>query len=247
MSAWHEDDAFWQTFGPYLFTDERLELARSEADSLIKLLKLDPGAKLLDLCCGTGRHSIEFARRGFAVTGVDRTRYFLDRARKRADDAAVTIEFVQADARAFERAGAFDAAVNLFTSFGYFDDPADDLKVAHNLCSSLKSGGRAVVDILGKEILARDFRQRDWHSSPDGTLFLEERKLVGAWERIESRWILASAGGIKEGAISLRLYSGTELAALLTRAGFATVALFGNVNGAPYDHRAQRLIALARK
>ena len=208
MSAWHEDDAFWETFGPYMFTDERLELARSEVDSLIRLLGLDPGAKVLDLCCGTGRHSIEFARRGFAVTGVDRASYFLDHARKRAADAALPIEFVQADARAFERTGAFDAAVNLFTSFGYFDDPADDLKVARNLCSSLKSGGRAVVDIIGKEVLARNFRERDWHSCPDGTLFLEERKLIGAWERIESRWTLASAAGIKEGAIALRLLLG---------------------------------------
>jgi SAM-dependent methyltransferase len=248
VSAWHEDDAFWETFGPYIFTDDRLKLAPSEVDSLIALLELEPGAKILDLCCGPGRHALEFACRGYAVTGVDRTRSYLDRARNQAASEGLKIELVESDARAFARPDAFDAALNLFTSFGYFDDPADDLKVARNLCASLRAGGKAVVDILGKEPLARRFRERDWSQQPDGTIVLEERKIKGAWERIESRWILVRSDGTKtEGTILLRLYSGTELTALLKQAGFAAVDLYGSVAGSPYDNRAERLIAVARK
>ncbi len=247
MSAWHEDDDFWETFGSYMFTGARLEAARSEVDSLIKLLGLEPGASVLDLCCGPGRHALEFARRGYAVTGVDRTARYLDRARKLAADESLAVELVCSDARAFVRPDAFDAALNLFTSFGYFDDPADDLTVARNLLASLKPGGRLVVDINGKEVLARKFRERDWSRFPDGTLFLEERKLIGAWERVESRWTLVGSNGIKEGGVSVRLYSATELAALLRDAGFGAVTFYGSLAGTPYDHRAERLVALAVK
>jgi len=247
VSAWHEDDDFWETFGPYIFTDARLDAARSEVDSLIKLLGLAPGASILDLCCGPGRHALEFARRGYAVTGVDRTVRYLDRARKLAAGESLPVELVCSDARAFRRPDAFDAALNLFTSFGYFDDPADDLTVARNLCGSLKPGGRLVVDMNGKEVLARIFRQRDWNRFPDGTLFLEERKLIGAWERIESRWTLVRSGGIKEGVTSVRIYAATELAALLRNAGFGAVTFYGSLAGTPYDNRAERLVALATK
>jgi SAM-dependent methyltransferase len=248
VNAWHEDDAFWEAFGPHMFTDDRLKLARSEVDTLIALLKLEPGAKVLDLCCGPGRHALELARRGYAVTGVDRTRSYLDRARNQAAGEGLKVELVQSDARDFVRPAAFDAALNLFTSFGYFEDPADDLKLARNLCASLRAGGKAIVDIIGKEPLAHRFRERDWYQHPDGTIFLEERKIRGAWERIESRWVRVRSDAAKaEGTISLRLYSGTELAALLRQAGFAAVDLHGNLAGSPYDHRAERLIAVARK
>jgi SAM-dependent methyltransferase len=246
--AWHEDDAFWETFGPYMFSDDRLKLASSEVDSLIALLKLEPAATVLDLCCGPGRHALELARRGYAVTGVDRTRAYLDRGRNLAASEGLKIELVQSDARAFVRRDAFDAALNLFTSFGYFGDPADDLKLASNLCASLRAGGKAVVDILGKEPLAHRFRERDWYQHPDGTIFLEERKIKGAWEGIESRWVLVRSDGTKaEGTIFLRLYSGMELAALLRQAGFSAVDLYGSLAGLPYDNRAERLIAVARK
>src|SRR5712692_6870365 len=120
MTEWHEDDEFWESFAPFFFTPDRVDGSTTEADGLIKLLEVAPGSRVLDLCCGVGRHSIALARRGFAVTGVDRTRAFLDRARDTADKAGLAIEWVQEDIRAFKRSNSFDGAINCVTSFGYF-------------------------------------------------------------------------------------------------------------------------------
>jgi SAM-dependent methyltransferase len=247
VTAWHEDDRFWETVTPYLFSRERMELARQQVDQIIKLLDLRPGARVLDMCCGVGRHALDFARRGYAVTGVDRTRAYLDRARARAAAERLEIELVESDARTFKRPRKFDAAVNLFSSFGYFDDAADDLRLAGNVFVSLKSDGRFVIDVLGREVLARVFSERTWTENDDGSFVLEERKPGSAWDRIDSRWILVNRAERKEFTLSLRLYSGQEIASLLKRAGFKNVTLHGNLAGAPYDDRAQRLVAVAKK
>src|ERR1700722_5351753 len=173
MGEWFEDDAFWDNFGPFRFSEERVKAARAEVDAVIALMELPPGAHLLDLPCGVGRHSMEFARRGFQVTAVDRTPRYLDTARNQCAQDGMTIEFVQADMRIFERPNSFEGAINLFTSFGYFVDASDDLMVARNFASSLKPGARLVVDMMGKEVLAGKFRDRDWHRRPDGSLMLE--------------------------------------------------------------------------
>jgi SAM-dependent methyltransferase len=247
MPAWHEDDAFWERFAPFMFTAERIELARADLDGALKLLGVAPGAKILDLCCGIGRHSLELARRGFVVTGVDRTRSYLERARQAAAAETLAVEFIESDMRAFVRLGAFDGAINLFTSFGYFDDPGEDLKVAHNLCESLRSGAGAIIDVLGKEVLARIFTERTWETLPNGWLLLQERKLRSGWDWIDSHHILIAPNDRREYSFGHRLYSGAELAALLRQAGFSEVTLHGSLTGTPYDNHAQRLIALARK
>ena len=82
MAAWHEQDLFWQTVP--LFDREHLEAAPAEVDALISLLGIVSPATVLDLCCGVGRHSLELARHGFQVTGVDRTAAYLQTARGRA-------------------------------------------------------------------------------------------------------------------------------------------------------------------
>jgi len=137
MADWYDDDTFWETFRDYMFNPARLEQARAEVDQLVALLKLGSGVQLLDLCCGIGRHSLEFARRGFMVTGVDRTARYLELARDGAARENLSIEFVHSDMRAFVRREAFNGALSMFTSFGYFEDPADDCALpatSANLC-----------------------------------------------------------------------------------------------------------------
>jgi len=246
MSDWYNDDAFWETFQSYMFTPERIEFARVEVDGMTGLLGIQSGAKILDLCCGAGRHSIEFARRGFDVTGVDRTRAYLDKARSIAATERLSIAFVEADMREFVRPDTFDAAINFFTAFGYFDDPADDLKVARNLCTSLKSGGRLLLDVNGKETLAAKFRARDWSRRGDA-IVLEERRLLDGWKRIESKWTWIRGDERRESTLTLRLYSGAELESILREAGFAKVELYGRLKGTPYDETADRLIAIATR
>src|SRR5262245_53776900 len=249
MGRWHEQDAFWEAVAPFLFPDVRFgSTARQEVDQLVGLLGVGPGARVLDLCCGPGRHALELARRGFAVTAVDRTAAFLERGRRRADAEGLAVEWVHADMRGFRRGGAFDAAINFFTAFGIAEDEEADWRVVRNLCASLRPGGRLVMELAGKEVIARDFRERTWRVGPDGTSFLlEERRVRPGWVWLENRWVLFDAAGRREFDWLLRMYSGVELDALLRRAGFTAVDLYGSLAGTPYDREARRLVAVARK
>jgi SAM-dependent methyltransferase len=243
---WYEDDSFWEAFCGELFSSERLAGTPQEVDQLIELLQLQPGAKVLDLCCGVGRHSLELARRGFEVTGLDRTAEFLDQARRGADAEGLHVDFVQADMRRFCALEEFDAVVNLFTSFGYFEDPYDDKRVVLNAYASLKRGGKLLIELIGKEILARKFQARDWLEH-DGRIVLQERQVSDGWSWMKNRWILFENGQQKEFTFGHRVYSATELTDLLKRCGFAKVKVFGNLAGAPYNDQAQRLVTVAIK
>lgn len=246
MTTWYEDDIFWETWGPFMFSKERLENAPAEVTNIISLLKINPGASILDLCCGPGRHSLEFARRGFSVVGVDRTRTYLEKARKQAEIEGLDIKFIQEDMRSFCMPGVFDAAINLFTSFGFFEDKKEDELVAKNLYHSLKDGGVLIIDVIGKEVIARIFRERDW-SEEDGVIFLEERKVTKDWSWMENRWILIKGDKREEFRFSHRPYSAVELSLLLKESGFSTISIYGDLAGSPYDHKAKRLVAVARK
>ena len=245
-TAWHEEQAFWETWRPYGFDAARIEAAGGEVDQIIERLQLSPASSLLDLCCGVGRHSVEFARRGFRVTGVDRDARHVQLAQEAAQQAAIAVELIQDDMRLFRRDESFDAAVSLWTSFGYFDDQAEDQAVLHNLFLSLKPYGRLLMDVAGKEVLARIFQPRGWEQH--GTMILcEERRIVDDWRFIESRWIFLGDGQRREFTIKTRCYSAVELSALLAEAGFVDVAVFGDLAGAPYDHQARRLVVAARR
>ena len=246
MKAWHEEDAFWRKWAPFLFEERRWQQAQDEVANIISLLKLSPGASVLDLCCGSGRHSLQLAQTGFSVTGVDRTKTYLQKARKQAAREGLDIEFICADMRDFCRPNAFDAVVNLFTSFGYFEDISDDKKVIANVYRSLKNGGVFLIDTMGKEVLARIFRERDWYEA-HGFLVLQERKVSRDWGWMEGRWIMVKDGKVEEYEVSHRLYSATELAALLNDCGFTAVDAYGDLTGVPYDQTAKRLVVVAYK
>jgi SAM-dependent methyltransferase len=243
---WYQDDALWEVVDPILFDERRWSNAPAEVEAIVALLGIEPGARVLDLCCGVGRHALEFARRGFHVTGVDRTQLYLDRASAKAAQEGLGIEFVREDMRTFCRPGAFDAIVNLFTSFGYFCDPKENRQVATNVYRSLKPGGAFVIELMGKEILARIFQERDWQEQ-DGAFILYERRVTDSWSWMENRWILLKEGERTEMRLSHRIYSAAELRALLGSCGFAPVDAYGDLEGRAYDHVARRLVVVACK
>jgi len=246
MRPWHEDDRFWAVLESFLFDEEKKKSAVGEAGHAVKLLGVEPGAGILDLGCGPGRHSVELAKRGFRVTGVDRTARYLDKARTYASDQGVTVEFVLDDMRTFRRQAAFDGAINLYTSFGYFDDPEEDRRVLRNLRESLRPGARLVMEMAGKEILARIYTPKDWIELPDGSLLLFEREVEPGWTHLKNRWISIRDGERTEFHFTHRVYSAAELSALLTEEGFAVEAIHGGLDASPYDRQAQRLVAVAR-
>lgn len=243
---WHEQDGFWDAFGPVIFDRQRQALAPGEIERLITLLDLRPDQAICDLCCGVGRHSLELARRGFTVTAVDRTQRYLEQAKSVAKTEGLEIEFIQADMRDFCRPEAFNVVLNLFTSFGYFDAQRDDRQAIENAHRSLKTGGRLVLDLMGKEIIARVFTPRDWHPV-DGGMMLEQRTIADGWTRIENRWILIKDGRPHEWTFSHRLYSAAELRGLLEDCRFSQTDVYGTLDGSPYDEKAERMLIIARK
>ncbi len=243
---WYEDESFWKTFAPTMFNQERLDVTAEEIDQIIKLLDIEKSAKILDLCCGMGRHSLELARRGYSIVGVDLTHEYLTKARTQAKSEGLNIEFVRNDMRRFCQIESFDVVINMFTAFGYFENQAENKRVLTNIYCSLRQGGKLIIDMVGKEVLARIYRERDWHEE-DGRIILLECKMRDNWSWADNRWIVLEDGKQREFRFGHRIYSAVEIADLLKACGFSSVNIFGDLTGADYDHNAKRLIAVAQK
>jgi len=243
---WFDDDALWRETFSYVFAEKRVALAPEVIDKALQLTKLR-GKSALDLGCGTGRFSIALAERGFSVTGVDRTKYLLDKARAKARSMHVTVEWLQEDMRDFVRREAYDFILNMFSSFGYFDDRAEDAQVLANILESLRPGGVFLIDIMGKEILAKIFQPSSAQSLPDGSVLVEQRTVFDDWSRILNEWTVIRNARARKFTFQLNIYSGQELRHEMERAGFVDVKLYGNLDGGPYGPEATRLVAVGRK
>jgi SAM-dependent methyltransferase len=161
---------WWQRFfdNHYLKVHKDLENQSSrEVESIVKMMALKPKTKVLDLCCGYGRHSIELAQRGFEVTGYDLSDFFLEKAQKDSATLKLKIDFVKGDMRKLPFEGKFDAVVNLFTSFGFFNQEKDDLKVLKGVSQALKPKGLFLLDLKNREHLIRNFQRRRWRPEKD--------------------------------------------------------------------------------
>ena len=156
------NDRFFRTFWPQVgpaFTANRAQ-TNQEIRSLIRLVRLPAGARILDVPCGFGRHAVALARRGFRVTGVDISSDLLAQARETAASKGVSVEFRQADMRRMAYRQRFDAVLNLFTSFGYYGD-TEDLQVLKGFHRALRPGGWLVLDVLNRDWLVRHFEPRE--------------------------------------------------------------------------------------
>ncbi len=241
---------WWQTwFGPVylaLYDPVLQERTPAEVDAIERLLEIRPPLRLLDLACGQGRHSIELARRGYEMTGVDQSRYLLDVAAQRAGAAGVAVRWVEGDMRRPPPVpGGYDVAVNLFTSFGYFADDADDLMVLRAVAGVLRPGGRFLLELLNGERIMNTFEEREWIPFGEATV-LERRRLDRDRHRMEVDRTIVRDGHEEQTSHTLRLYSGRELTVLAKRAGFDVVQLYGGWDGEPLTENSPRVVAVAR-
>ena len=243
---WFEDESFWTAIYPFLFSEARFETAEKHLDSILNLMGTDSGS-VLDLCCGPGRFSIPLAQRGFQVTAVDRSPFLLGKGRQRAAQRDLNIEWVEKDMREFERPAAFDLVLNLNTSFGYFDAKDEDVRVLRKIFTSLKPGGRLVMDLIGKEKLARIFQPTVSEKLEDGTLLVMRHEIFDEWSRIRSEWIIIKGPDVRTFEFHHTVYSGQELKDRLIAVGFRDVKLCGSFEGEEYGRESNRLVAVAVK
>jgi cyclopropane fatty-acyl-phospholipid synthase-like methyltransferase len=214
-TPWHDDNIFWEKMLPFMFKEEKFQEAQREVSALIELLDIKPDEHILDLSCGLGRHSNEFARRGFTVTGVDRTKLYLQHAKTTAQNEGLSVDFIESDMREFKKPNGFDVVLSLYTSFGFFEDNSEQSLVLQNIFSSLKSGGRFVMQSMGKEILARIFNPKSWHEEA-GLVQTIEREIIDDWERIHNVWTLIEEDGTRyTWDVTHYIYSAAEFKTLL--------------------------------
>ncbi len=229
----HLPSDWWRTLfnSLYLETDgdviENDRNTAQEVDLLIRSAGIERDQRILDLCCGQGRHSLELARRGFArVTGLDRSRYLIRLARKRARQRNLPVSFHEGDARRFRLGdGEFRCVCVLGNSFGYFERPEDDLAVLEAVKRALASGGALVMDLMDGDWMRRHFDPRSWEWVDQNHFVCRERDLAGDGDRLISREVVVHAerGVIADQFYAERLYSKERLEALLTGAGFTNV------------------------
>jgi len=242
---WFEQSDFWELTFPFMFPETRIDKAEQDIPSVLNLSGINEG-HILDLCCGPGRFSVPLARMGFSVTGVDSTAFLLDIARNRALLEEIDVELIHEDMRVFRRPGVYDLALNMFTSFGYFEEHSDNMKVLLNLNESLRRDGVLVIEIMGKETLASIFHPVTVEETDEGLLLIQRHRIVDGWNRIENDWLLIENERILgRWKFSHWIYSATELKSMLEEAGFSNVEIYGNLEGGPYDSESGRLIAVA--
>ena len=242
---WFADDTFWETSYDVMFPAERFDNAAGELDAVLALVGRQP-ERVLDVACGPGRHAIEAARRGMSVVGLDRSAFLLGKARDLSQREGVAVEWVHADMRDHVQDPPVDLVLNLFTSFGYFEDDADNERVLENAYRSLRPGGSVVVDVMGKEILARIFSPSTVLDAPGG-MVVQRRRAVDGWSRMGNEWTFVRAEDVRVFEHVHWIYSGRELAEMLGRAGFSEVQLFGDFEDSSYGPEASRLVAVASR
>jgi ubiquinone/menaquinone biosynthesis C-methylase UbiE len=239
-------DAFFSDFYLRAYANsERDAQAGEQALGAARLAGCPDGGDLLDVPCGFGRHSIPLGAAGFRVVGIDRSRPLLDEARRRARGARWP-KLVQADYRKLPFADAsFDAAVCLFSSLGYLGDE-QDTKVLAEIGRVLRPEGRLVVEILHRDLLVTTFREHDWSLLGEGRLLLEQRTFEPVSGVVQVTQTLVESSGQRESrTYSVRVYTATELLAMLAAAGFAETRTYGDLDGAAFGP-ATRLVAVAR-
>ncbi len=222
-------------------------LTKGQVDGVERMLGLTPEMRILDVCCGYGRHALELARRGYRhVVGVDISGPLLARARRTAQAEGLRVAFRRADMRRLPFRGSFDVALNLFTSFGYFRDEADDLAALRSMARSLRPRGRLLVDLLNREWLVRHFQPRYQDETALGVV---DNEMTFDLEtgRLRNVRSFHHAGRRRSLTIEFRVYTLAEMVRMLRAAGLRYERAYGNFEASAYGMDSFRMILIARK
>ncbi len=253
------DPEWWKTMFDefYLLTDARSvcddEITQREVDLVCQLLPIRLTHRILDLCGGHGRHSLELSRRGFSrCTLVDYSEFLLSRARSEARQYNYPIDCIQADARSTGLASRiFDHALIMGNSLGYLPEPSADRKILIEAKRVLRSGGWILIDLADAEAVRNKFRPEAWHEIDEDILVCRRREL-GA-DRVSVREMVLSKkrGLIRDRTYSIRFYEPGKISELLGQVGFEGVRTITDFSPhrdqGDYGFMNHRMIAIGQK
>jgi ubiquinone/menaquinone biosynthesis C-methylase UbiE len=244
IESW--DDFFGEFYLRAYASEEADAAAETQVLAAARLAGCPEGGEVLDVPCGYGRHSVPLAAAGYRVTGVDRSEVLLAEARRRAGHGRWP-KLARADYRELPFPDAsFDAALNLFSSLGYLGD-AEDTRALAEIGRVLRPGGRLVIETMHRDWLVSAYSERSWHAVGEGRLLLEQSvfdPVAGATQMTQT--VVHGSGQRESRTMSVRIYTATELLAMLARAGYAETRCYGDVAGAPFDVDT-RLVIVARR
>lgn len=246
MNEWFADEALWEVFGDCMFHEQSATQAVADVHCIQKLSQCHSG-DVLDLACGPGRHVCAFAQAGFTVTGLDLSAHLLGQAQSNLKKKGLSASLQRADMRTFALNRQYDLIVNLWTSFGYFEDTNDDQLVLQQMFTHLKTGGVAIIDIAGKDQILRDLQPVHVTDYADGSVLMERPILTEELGRYENEWTLIRDGQAYQHTWTQNLYTAREMRSLFAAAGFCDVMVYGGLDGCEYDMDAQRLVVVGRK
>jgi D-alanine-D-alanine ligase len=236
----HVHPDWWRAiFNPlYLKTDGDIvddkKITSDEIDLFSDVLQLSHEDRILDLCCGQGRHSVELSRRGFRhVEGMDRSHYLIQRAKGNARKDGLKVRFREGDARKLPfPSDTFTAVLILGNSFGYFETIQDDLRVLKEVFRVLQPYGRLLIDIADGDHLREHFQSRSWEWIDRKLFVCRERSLSADGDRLISREVITHVdkGVIEDQFYAERLYSPEKLVEMVRTAGFSDFSVHGEIS-----------------
>jgi len=226
------------------------EETAEEIEFVHRVLDLEEGAIVLDLCCGQGRHSVALANMGYSIVGLDSSRSLLELVEKeKLHEEKARLWLVEGDMRNIPlRAGTCDAVINLFTSFGFFDD-AGNLSVLETAASVLKPDGKLLIDYWNPYMAAQLDGTRNWWWITENLLALAEARYDFSSGRLRDLRTLIDVekSSVENVVRELRFYTLPELEKMLEEVGLQILEVYGDVDERGYDGESRRLITISGK
>ena len=218
------DEVYLMTDAPFVCNPA---LTKCEVDVIEEVLRLQPSARILDVCGGQGRHALELARRSYQhLTVLDYSDFLLDRGRWEAVALGLNVTFCQGDARAMVLPSAsFDVVLLMANSFGYFVDTADDYRVLAEVARVLTADGRFLLDLIDRDVALRHFCPESWHEATDDIVVCWKRELVHDVIRVRELVLSKATGLLRDRTYAERLYSPEAIRRLLTAVGFHDIVI----------------------
>jgi len=221
---------------------------KKEVTFIKQVLNLPRGAKILDLCCGHGRHLLPLAKMGYQMTGLDLSKKALVMLAESAKNKKIKVQIIRSDMRKIPFKNEFDAVINMFSAFGYLETEYEDFKVLKAVAKALKPGGKFLIDIMNRDWVLANFQPKSWEKV--GKLLVLEERIYNPKTRCNTVKIQIpnKKGRWHKIAHIHRMYSLREMRENLSKAGFKIVKVYGNTIGnQKFTKDSRRLVILATK